>query len=467
MSASTQSHDQGCFDAKEHERQLRQRANALLESASRAGGEQSEAFCVYRESINIAYEHGDLKLAEVAEGASSGLRVLKAGRMGFAASNQSGAQDIARLASDALELARIAPQDEHNCLAEQGREPRPAPPLDPELASLPIEAVTEAARLLLERAQAVDPRLSVDSASLGLTRSAAAVVSSRGIEVSESEAALELSLFGMAVDGEEVGGFDYWSARSCEYAQLDAIIESSVEQFTRAALGNLGAGVAQSYRGAVLFSPAAFADIFIAPLVSAASAIAVQRGRSALAGKIGQRIADEGLSITDDPSDRMLSGACTFDREGVAAEPFAILTEGVLQGWLYNAYAAHVDGVASTGHALGGTRGAPGLGPHAIRVAGGRGGDADALRGQLGRGLVVGRFSGTVDPASGDFSGVAKSARWVEAGEQVRSVRETLISGNAFELLAGKLALSDRAEVVMASLRAPWALIDGVSVTSG
>ena len=124
-------------------------------------------------------------------------------------------------------------------------------------------------------------------------------------------------------------------------------------------------------------------------------------------------------------------------------------------------------GARKAATAAGGARAVPGLGPHALTVSGGDGGDAAALRTTLGKGLVVQRFSGSVDPASGDFSGVAKSARWVEGGEEVRSVRETLFSGNAFELLGKVLALSSSPEVVMGGCRAPWALIDDVSVVAG
>ena len=109
----------------------------------------------------------------------------------------------------------------------------------------------------------------------------------------------------------------------------------------------------------------------------------------------------------------------------------------------------------------------PGLGCSAIQVAPGEGGTPEDLRRRLDKGLVAQRFSGTVDPASGDFSGVAKSARWVEGGQVVRSVRETLLSGNAFQLLESLDALSSESESVMGSAIAPWALIDGVSVTGG
>jgi predicted Zn-dependent protease len=86
---------------------------------------------------------------------------------------------------------------------------------------------------------------------------------------------------------------------------------------------------------------------------------------------------------------------------------------------------------------------------------------------RMGRGLYVHRFAGSVDPASGDFSGVAKAARWIERGAVVRSVKETLVSGNAFALLAGGVQLSSTVERVMGTARIPWALVDGLSVTAG
>jgi predicted Zn-dependent protease len=128
---------------------------------------------------------------------------------------------------------------------------------------------------------------------------------------------------------------------------------------------------------------------------------------------------------------------------------------------------AHKDGRHSSGHASGGPRTLPGIGPHAVVVAPGQGGDLQALFRALGRGLYVQRFSGTVDSASGDFSGVAKSARWIENAVSVRSLKETLISANAFELLRGSPTLASASERIMGVMRAPAALVDGVTVTAG
>jgi PmbA protein len=232
-------------------------------------------------------------------------------------------------------------------------------------------------------------------------------------------------------------------------------------------LGNLNAGAAASYRGPVLFAPAAFAEIFVQPILSSASALAVQRKRSAFADKLGAQIAATALTISDDPTDTSLARATRFDREGQPAERCDIVAHGVLETYLHNAYTAHADGRAASGHANGGPRMLPGVGPHAIVVAPGDGGDEGALFRALGRGLYVQRFSGSVEAASGDFSGVAKSARWIESGAPVRSLRETLISGNAFELLKGAITLGSTSERVMGVTRVPAAIVDGVTVTAG
>jgi PmbA protein len=171
--------------------------------------------------------------------------------------------------------------------------------------------------------------------------------------------------------------------------------------------------------------------------------------------------------LRDDPADPSLAGAGSFDREGQPCEGYDLIRDGVVAGWLYDSYAAAVEGRPSTGHALGGTRNQPVIGPHSLVVDPGDGGDFDALAAQLGRGLYLGRFSGTVDPASGDFSGVAKSARWIEGGRVERPLRETLLSGNVFALARRILALGSRSERLDGAALAPLALVDGISVVAG
>ncbi len=442
-------------------------ARQLLERAKAAGLDEAEVLACGSETISVRMEGPELKLTSVDRGAGIGLRVFHDHRAGFASSNQASEAAMERSVSGAQALAAAAPVDAANELLPPSPTIRNLPVPDKELCSLPVTEVIERARDLAARALAVDPRLHLDDSQVVLSRGAAALHSTTGAAASEASASLTLSLFGMAVEGQDVGGFDYWGAHALNLTTFEERADDAIERFTAAALGNLGASAASSYRGPVLFSPAAFMEVFVDPLVHAASAIAVQRGRSCLAGKLGESIASSSLSVLDDPTRTDLRGQCTFDREGQPTSPFSIVQAGTLQAWLHNGYTAKVGGVATTGHAQGGPRAVPGLGPHALCVEPGKGGDSNSMLAHLGTGLVVGRFSGSVDPSSGDFSGVAKSARWVENGEIVRSVRETLFSGNLFELLPQLVQLSSSAESVMGSASAPWALVDGVAVTAG
>ena len=90
---------------------------------------------------------------------------------------------------------------------------------------------------------------------------------------------------------------------------------------------------------------------------------------------------------------------------------------------------------------------------------------ADMIAG-LDRGLLVTRFSGNVDPVSGDFSGSVKGGRIIRHGRLAEPLCGTMIAGNAFDLLPGIVAVSRERE------RMPGAvighvLLDDVVVSAG
>lgn len=455
------------FDPVRAERELLERSQQLLERALALGADEAEVCAAGWRSISVRFEKGDLKLAQVDQSSTLGLRVFRGRRLGFSSTNQVGQAAVESCARDALALAALAPPDPHNVLPAS----RPLGPdlylLHPAVADVSVDRVLGIGCDLVQRSKAGDPRLSIDNASVDATAVARSLVSSRGIRASESDAQVSCSVVGMAIDGADVGGFHYTGDCVRDLALVDPAVQAAAREFSEVSLGNLGARRAASYTGPVLFAPDALLDIFVSPILSAASAIAVQRGRSPLAGKIGSAVASPSITILDDPSDRTLAGASAFDREGQPCGRFGIVERGLLASYLYNGFAAAVEGRASTGHAAGSPRSVPGLASHAVSVLPGSGGGRSDLQRALGRGLYVQRFSGTVDAASGDFSGVAKSARWIEGGEVAYPVKETLIGGNVFDLLKRVLALSSQAERCSGEARAPYALLDAVAVTAG
>lgn len=453
---------------REREDELLARCESLVAEALRAGADEAEAFATHAQKAAANFEKGDLKLAHVDEGTSIGLRVFRDRRLGFTSTNQADPASLAAAARSAVALASASPADPANRLPAARPIVQLPSLVHAGLARMGIDEAVDSGHALLVRAQRHDARLSIDGAHASVSRVSQAIHTSRGVRASESDAMVSLSISGMALEGADVGGFHYGSDAIRDPSRVDAALAVLVDDFARTCVGNLAAQRApNSYQGVVLFSPDAFLDLFVAPVLAASSAIAVQRGRSALGKRLGERIGAPGFTIRDAPDDLDLAGAGSFDREGQPARPFALVEDGWLKGWMYNGYAAAVEDRASTGHARGGARGVPALGAHAIVVAGGDGGTRDDMLRALGTGLFVQRFSGSVDPASGDFSGVAKSSRWVEGGRVTTPVRETLLSGNAYQLLARIARLGTEAERVDGGARAPWALVDGLVVTAG
>jgi PmbA protein len=75
------------------------------------------------------------------------------------------------------------------------------------------------------------------------------------------------------------------------------------------------------------------------------------QGRSFMAGKIGEKITGDNITIIEDPFDPVMNGM-PFDYEGVVKKRVPLIENGIAKGVVYNSYYANKAGVESTGHAL-------------------------------------------------------------------------------------------------------------------
>jgi PmbA protein len=102
----------------------------------------------------------------------------------------------------------------------------------------------------------------------------------------------------------------------------------------------------------VILEPYAVQDFVQMMAWTGFSAVALQEGRSFMAGKIGQQIVDQRVSIWDDGLS--LDGLpWPFDFEGVPKQHVDLIENGVARGVVYDSYrAGKEEGKISTGHAL-------------------------------------------------------------------------------------------------------------------
>ena len=188
----------------------------------------------------------------------------------------------------------------------------------------------------------------------------------------------------------------------------------------------------------------------------------VQDGRSWMSEALGQPVMSPLVSIWDDGLDS--SGwPVPFDAEGVPRQRVDIVTDGVVQGPVYNSYTAAKAGVASTGH----QRGATG-GPTATNLFM-RPGDrsTENLIASVDRGLYVTRFYYTrlAHNRGCVMTGMTRDGTFlIENGELTTPVKNLRFTQSYVDALAGCQALSNTAHLNLneagVAMHVPAALLE-------
>jgi PmbA protein len=435
----------------------------VVESALGAGADEAEAYASAGRRVHVALQKNDLHLAKSMRTEGLGVRVFVRSRAGFAFAN-SLARPAAREAVErALEIARAVPADEHNGL------PHPVPLetlgglFDPEAPEYGVEQAVEQALAMLRTARDADPRVTVDSGELGGEHGGKAIASSRGVRASERESSFYCVIMGMAKDGNTVSSFDYQFDGSRSAAGIDPI--GAARRFAANVVGSLGAVRGESMTCPVVLSPKSAAEILSFPIAFAVRASSIQKGTSKFADRIGDRVASDLVTVVDDSTLADGMASTSFDREGLAPRVLPLIERGVLMNYLYDGYTARKDGVESNGHAGGGAASVPTVATTNVVWSAGDG-SLERIVSGVDRGILVTRFSGNIDPVSGDFSGSVKGGRAIRAGRLAEPLSGTMIAGNAFEILPSITAVSSEREKLMTAL-VPHVLVEGVAVSSG
>lgn len=412
----------------------------LVEQAQAAGAQAAEAYLQEGEELQVEVRNGQVETLKRAGNRGVGLRVLQEGRLGFAYSADLAPEALADLVRRALECARYVPPDEWHRFPGAAEYPQ-LELYDAEIGGRPVEEKIELARAVESEARAADPRVRITEACSYQDASyRVTLANSHGLLASYRGAYCGLYAYVVAVEGaDQQTGFGL--SYSLRYGDLDPARVG--REAARRAVRLLGAKRPSTRRVPVILDPYV-ATQFLGLLAPALSAEAVQKGRSLLAGRVGEQVASPLVHVVDDGRRPGGIGSAPFDGEGVPSQRTELVSAGVLRGFLHNVYTAARDGVSSTGN---GTRysfkGTPQVGSTNFYLEAGAT-PAQALLSEVTDGVYVTEVMGmhTANPVSGDFS-VGAAGLLVERGECTRPVRGIAIAGNILELFAGVDAVGD------------------------
>ena len=417
---------------------IAEKTEKLLQSRSLDGW---EIFQVASRNLSIEVKEQKVDTFTCSEPVGVSVRVLKDGRMGFSFSTSLDEADLARMIDNALVGAQNQSVDEFLGFS--------LPELCPELPGLYDEGLAligedeKVGRALeLERLTlAADPRMKrVRKASYGESRYEVAIRNSLGVAGFYRGTSVSSSVSAVAEEnGDSQMGWDFGYGTSFADVQIEGIARTAA---TKAA-GLLGARKIPTMRCPALFDNHVATEVLevLAPSFLAEN---IQKGKSLLGGKEGERVFASCIRIRDDGTLPGGMATAPFDGEGTAHRNTVLVDDGVLQGYLYDCYCARKAGKTSTGNAArGGVKGPPRMGVTNFFIENGATG-FDKLIAGLERGVLITSVMGihTANPVSGDFS-IGAAGFLIENGVIAYPIKGMAISGNLLELFRDVVAVGN------------------------
>jgi len=435
-------------------------------NSKKLGVDEVEGFVQRQRIIEVLLERGEIQSERVKIRRGIGIRAIKDKSVGFSFASVLDERTIRETCKDAFSLARASPKNPDWVSLPLPKRIPPAPDglYDDDLSSLTSD---EALNIVLEgyeTAKEVDPRVSIDEGKLIVSSTEIAISNSHGISLYDRGTSIAFYLICVAKEKGKASSFayEYDISRTLKGFSARKVGELAAKK----ALLSLGAKSIRPFRGDVILSPDVASEILFAPLISSVNADNVQRGRSLWANRIGESVSVRSLTIIDDGLLPYGLGSSPFDAEGVPSQRTIVIENGVLKSFLYDSYTANKANRESTGNAAReGYSSPPYISASNLLVSPGTK-SLEEMISEVDRGVIVNRFSGKVSNESGEFSGIAKQAIYIEDGEMRFPLRETMISGNTFESLNKIAAIGRDRRATMMDVYTPPILIEEITITS-
>ena len=131
---------------------------------------------------------------------------------------------------------------------------------------------------------------------------------------------------------------DYWYSAARSLARLEAPEEVGRRAAERA-LRRLNPRKVATQKVPVIFEPQ-IARTLLGHVFDAINGESIYRKASFLAGKLGEKVASENVTVIDDATMPGLFGTSPFDDEGVPSRRTVVIESGVLRSYLLNTYTA-------------------------------------------------------------------------------------------------------------------------------
>ena len=411
----------------------------LFEKAKAAGIEDIQVTYSGGTELDVEVFKGTIEKYQIADTAKLRAKGIYNGKMGTV-STEVISEDVFDFVVDSIVASAkvIDSQDEVFIYEGDKDYPELTGLFNAELNEVSAKKKIEDTLKLEEMVMAQDDRMKMVQAYYGQGTTNVLIQNSKGLKLEKKVNSAMFGAYAIASDGKD-------QRTAFEFEFTNDYNDFDFEKLAKKAAVNstalLGAEPCESGDYEILLTAGA-SNSLLSPYVSMFSADAVQKDVSLLKGKVGESIANELITIVDDPFKAKSPKSGSFDAEGVATKFKELVSKGNLTGYLHNLKTAKKAGTKSTGN---GTEG--GIAPSNFYILPGELNYDEAIK-SLKKGLVITDLAGThagANPISGDFS-LQASGFLVEDGKIVRPVALITVAGNYLDLLSNVTGVCDDLE---------------------
>ena len=446
------------------ETDLRELAADVVGRAIAGGASTAEAVVQEGDEFSTVVRLGEVETLKESGSRALGVRVFFGKRAASTYTSDFSPEGVDRLVKSALELARITSEDPYSGLPEQGQFGQLEGELDlfhTDVYSLSGEERIAYARRAEKAALDYDPRIkNSEGGSFDAATGHKVLANSLGFVGEYRRSYCSVAAIPIAQSDDGAMQRDYWYsvARSLKKLEPAEQVGKIAAQRT---LRRLGARKVKTAEVPVIFDPMVSRS-FLEHIFEGVNGDSVYRGASFLAGKLGEKIAGDNITVIDDGTMIGGFGTSPFDGEGIPSRKTVVIENGVLKSYLLNTYTARKLHLQTTANASRGLAGTPGISPGNYFLQPGSKTAQELIAG-VKDGLYLTEFLGHgVNMVTGDYSRGC-SGLWISGGELAYPVEEITVAGNLKEILFHISEVANDLEF-RGSVACPTIRIDGLTV---
>ena len=414
-------------------------------------------------SFSVKINEQNVESFNYADSKGIGVRIVKSGKVGYAYTEKFDEETFKSIVDEAIENAKFSENDDVVLMENYPKNADSPNVYSEELDKVDVTDKIQLAKDLEKYAKDVDKRVfNVPYAVYADGKSYSRIANSKGLDKEDTQNYAYAYVAALSAEGDDKRmGMDFHISR--DFSEFDPL--TMAQESVKKSTDLLNGKPAKTGKYAVVFNNEMMATM-LATFSGIFNAKSVQEGRSLLKDKIGQKVANDKVTIIDDSLHPNGFSTSAFDSEGYPTEKTVLIENGVLKTYLHNTITARKDGVNSTGNGSRGYKGTLGISTSNFLIEAGEYKE-DELFTKHEKTIEIVSLQGMHSGAnaiSGDFSLGAQGFLW-EEGKRVHSLKPFTVSGNFLQMLSGVEAIADNFKFDMSSNGASSILITELNIS--